>query len=348
LSVSRYNSLVKFVRMFMQSAALGTGAWLAVLGETSIGAIIASSVLLTRSLQPVEQLVSCWSSVVQAKQAMRTIVAVMENAPYEPSRRTTLPPPQGQVAVDRIVVRGGDGGELILKNVSFDLAPGQVLGVVGPSGAGKTTLARVLAGALLPDAGEVRLDGANMVDWDSDQLARHIGYMPQNCAMLPGTVSENISRFTSLDEASGSEVDADVIRAAKLAGVHDIILGLPGGYDRPIVECGHELSAGQAQRVALARALYGSPRFLVLDEPNSALDSDGEAALNRAIETAQAAGTTIVIIAQRIHALSSADLILALHEGAVVLLGPKQEVLQELAARAQQANVVKMPERMER
>jgi ATP-binding cassette subfamily C protein len=273
---------------------------------------------------------------------------VVEGASLAPARRTALPPPQGQLSVDRLIVRSGDAGALILKNVSFDLAPGQSLGVVGPSGAGKTTLARVLSGARLPDSGEVRLDGANMTDWDADELAPHVGYMPQNCALLAGTVSENISRFAFINEVTASIVDAEVIRAAKLAGVHELILKLPLGYDTPIGGNGHQLSAGQMQRVALARSLYGSPRFLILDEPEAALDSEGEAALGRALAAAKAAGTTIVIIAHRISALSSADLILVLHEGAIAQLGPRDEVLRELARRAQQVNVVKMPQKVER
>lgn len=345
VSTSRYNSLVKFVRMFMQSASLGTGAWLAVMGEISVGAIIAASVLLSRALQPIEQLVSCWSMVVQAKQAMRTVDAVVECASGSDMRRTALPPPQGQVTADRVSVRSSDQSAMILKNVSLAVQPGQVLGIVGPSGAGKSTLARILSGALLPDAGEVRLDQANMADWDSDQLAPHIGYLPQNAVLLPGTISENISRFAIPDPSVVADIDAEVVRAAKLAGVHELILKLPLGYDAPVGDGGHTLSAGQAQRIALARALYGSPRLLILDEPNSALDSDGEEALNRAIAAAKAAGTTIVIVAHRTFALASADLVLVLVDGTVTQFGPKEEVLQELARRAKQLNVVRMAER---
>jgi PrtD family type I secretion system ABC transporter len=348
LSGSRYNSLVKFVRMFMQSVALGIGALLAVTGEISVGAIIAASVLLSRSLQPVEQLVSNWSSIVQAKQALRTVEAVIESAPDGPARRTTLPPPRGQVSVERLFVCAPDTRAPILKNVSFELQPGQVLGLVGPSGAGKTTLARVLAGALLPDAGEIRLDGANTADCDPDQLAPHIGYVPQSCGLLPGTVSENISRFAAISPANAPFIDSEVIRAAKLAGVHELILRLPLGYDTPIGGRRQQLSAGQTQRVALARALFGAPRLLILDEPNSALDSEGEDALNKAIAEAKAAGTTIVIVAHRTLALASSDLILVLQDGIVTQLGPKDEVFQELARRAQQSNVVKMPQRTER
>lgn len=344
MSTSRYNSLVKFVRMFMQSLALGVGALLAVMGEISVGAIIAASVLLSRALQPVEQLVSCWSTVVQASQAMRTVEAVLDCSTNE-LRRTSLPPPSGQITAERVCVRSFGQDGLVLKGVSFSLQPGQVLGVVGASGAGKSTLARVLAGALPPDGGEVRLDGASLTDWDPEQLGRHVGYMPQSCTMLPGTVSENISRFVVPDASCAGAIDQAVVRAARAAGVHDLILKLPLGYETPVGERGLPLSAGQAQRIGLARALFGEPRLLVLDEPNAALDADGEEALNRAIAAAKAANSTVVIVAHRTLALAAADLILVLVEGTTAQFGPKNDVLQELARRAKQHNVVRMPER---
>ena len=344
LSGSRYNSLVKFVRMFMQSAALGAGAWLAVAGEISVGAIIAASVLLSRALQPVEQLVASWSTIIQAKHALKTIEALLGQAILTAAQRTALPPPEGQIAVDHVTVRGNAGAP-ILKNVSVEVQAGQVIGIVGPSGAGKTTLARVLSGAIVPDAGEVRLDGANIADWDPDLLARYIGYMPQNCALLPGTVGENISRFARRDESTRHMIDAEIIRTAKMAGIHEMILHLPAGYETPIGVASHLVSAGQAQRLALARALYGRPRLLILDEPNSALDSEGEEALNRAIAAAKIEGATIIIIAHRAFALQSAEMLLVLYDGAVAQYGARQEVMEELAKRARQVNVVHMPER---
>ena len=342
---SRYNSLVKFVRMFMQSLALGIGAFLAVKGEISSGAIIAASVLLSRALQPVEQMVGSWSSIVQAKQAMKTVDLVVERAPDGGVHRTALPPPQGEITLDSACVRTGDGAGFVLNNVSMKLTRGQVLGVIGPSGAGKTTLARVLSGALPPDAGEVRIDGANMADRDPDLLAPFIGYMPQSCTLLPGTVSENISRFALYADASPDTVDEAVVRAARRAGVHDLILKLPFGYDTAVGPGGHPLSAGQTQRLALARALYGDPPLLVLDEPNSALDAQGEELLNLAIAEAKSAGSTIVIIAHRTMALASADLLAVLVEGTLAQFGPKQDVLEQLAQKAKQTNVVRMHER---
>lgn len=342
-SGSRYNGLVKFVRMFMQSFALGVGAWLAINGQISVGAIIAASVLLSRALQPIEQLVGLWPNIVQSRQALRTLGTLFEQA-SGPVVRTTLPDPQGQVELQGIVVRNAEGSAILLKNISLKLAPGEVLGVVGPSGAGKTTLARVVAGALSPDLGEIRVDGANMADWDPEELARHIGYLPQDCGLLPGTISENVSRFAASRGAPQAEVDEQVVIAARLAGVHEMILHLPGGYDTCIEGNGHRLSAGQAQRVALARALYGNPRILVLDEPNSALDSDGEEALSRAIAAAKLQGAAIMIVAHRAAVLASADRLAILADGAIVAAGPRDEILQALQNSAAKKNVVPIHE----
>jgi len=338
----RYNTLVKFIRMFMQSLALGVGAWLAVTGQISVGAIIAASVLLSRALQPIEQLVGSWPNIMQARNALGTIRRLYESTASPDVERTSLPNPKGHLEVDRIVVKAPAGGDLILRNVSFAIKPGEVLGVVGPSGSGKSTLARIVAGAISPDAGEVRVDSANVADWDAELLAQHIGYLPQNMGLLPGTISENISRFRSAT-ATGSDkaqIDGDVIEAAKLSGAHDMILKLPKGYDTVIKTGGFELSAGQGQRVALARALFGSPQVFILDEPNSALDQDGEEALDRAVKTMVARGAAVMIVAHRTAILNNADKLMVLAEGTVAQYGPRQEVVEELRKRAARANVV--------
>jgi ATP-binding cassette subfamily C protein len=341
----RYNTLVKFIRMFMQSLALGVGAWLAVTGQISVGSIIAASVLLSRALQPIEQLVGSWPTIMQARNALSTIRGLYAATDGADVTRTALPAPKGHLEVDRIVVKAPQGGDLILRNVSFQVQPGEVLGVIGPSGSGKSTLARIAAGAIPPDAGEVRIDGASMTDWDPELLASHVGYLPQTMSLLPGSIAENISRFASAsakDKAQDrADIDAAVIEAAKLAGAHDMILGLPNGYDTVIKVNGFELSAGQAQRVALARALYGSPKVFILDEPNSALDQEGEEALDRAVKTMVARGSAVMIVAHRTAILNNADKLLLLNQGAVAQYGPRQEVVEELRKRASvRANVV--------
>jgi ATP-binding cassette subfamily C protein len=337
----RYNTLVKFIRMFTQSLALGVGAWLAVMGQISVGSIIAASVLLSRGLQPVEQLVGSWPAIMQARNALGTIRKLYESTASPDAERTSLPNPKGHLEVERIILKAPAGGDLILRNVSFALKPGEVLGVIGPSGSGKSTLARIAAGAVAPDAGEVRVDGASIADWDAEALAQHVGYLPQNMALLPGTISENISRFRSAIATDKSEIDRDVIAAAKLAGAHDMILQLPNGYDTVIKTNGFELSAGQAQRVALARALFGNPQVFILDEPNSALDQDGEEALDRAVKAMVARGAAVMIVAHRTAILNNADKLMVLSEGTVAQYGPRQEVVEELRKRAaSRANVV--------
>jgi PrtD family type I secretion system ABC transporter len=342
----RYNTLVKFIRMFMQSLALGAGAWLAVTGQISVGAIIAASVLLSRALQPIEQLVGSWPTIMQARNALGTVRRLYAATDSVDATRTTLPTPKGHLELERIVVKGppsqgGGGADLILRNVSFAIQPGEVLGVIGPSGSGKSTLARIAAGAITPDAGEVRVDGANIADWDPEGLAAHVGYLPQNMSLLPGTIAENISRFATVTATDRAEVDREVIEAAKLSGAHEMILGLPNGYDTVIKANGFELSAGQGQRVALARALYGSPRVFILDEPNSALDQDGEKALDNAVRTMVSRGAAVMIVAHRTAVLNNADKLVVMNQGAVAQYGPRQDVVEELrksAARA--ANVV--------
>jgi ATP-binding cassette subfamily C protein len=344
-SGARYNSLVKFVRMFMQSVALGVGALLAVKGEISVGAIIAASVLLSRALQPVEQLVGSWSQVLQAKQALSSIDSLFARTEAVSSQRLTLPPPEGHLELDRVVVRNAAGDAALLKSVSLKLTPGTIVGVVGQSGAGKSTLARVAAGAITPDIGEVRMDAASLADWDPDRLASYVGYLPQDCALLPGTIAENISRFT-MDPAMPPEqlelVEAEVVRAAKMAGVHELILHFSAGYETQIEGTGRQLSAGQTQRVALARALFGNPNVLILDEPNSALDAQGEEALGRAVAAAKLGGAAVMVIAHKAAVLSTVDTLAILHDGEIARLGPRQEVLDGLAKDAAQANVVSM------
>jgi ATP-binding cassette subfamily C protein len=327
-----YSGLIRFLRLTLQSLALGTGAWLAVRHEISAGGVIAASILLSRSLQPIEQIVGARKGVIQALDGFRTLVELFQQAPAA-TPRTRLPVPQGHLRAEQASVRTLDGAGMILRGVSFDLNPGEIIGVVGPSGAGKTTLARVLVGALTPDHGCVRIDGADLADWQQERLAAHIGYLPQNCGLFAGTVKENIARFASILESDPREIDERTVAAAVAAGAHEMILRLPEAYDTPLGAGGGGLSAGQAQRLALARALYGDPRIFVLDEPNSNLDSEGETALERAIAAQKARGAALVVIAHRLNILGVADKLLVLRDGAVDLYGPRREVLQALEAR---------------
>ena len=339
------SSITKFFRLFLQSAALGLGAYLAIKGQISSGSIIAASILLSRALQPVEQLVGGWTQVIQARGALNTLSELFDKTKPIDVDRTQLPTPMGAVELDRVVVRAPGREELVLKAVSLKISPGESLGIVGASGAGKTTLARVIAGALAPDQGIVRMDGANYTDWDADALAEHIGYLPQDPSLMSGTVKDNISRFAAWRGVPVEKIDQMAIDAATKAGVHDLILKLPKGYDTPLAPGGRGLSAGQAQRVALARALYGDPTLLILDEPNSALDAEGEASLLRAIQGAKARGATVLIVAHRTGILAGVDRLLVMRDGAIERLGPREEVLAKLAGKPPpqpQPNVIDM------
>ena len=324
----QFAAATKFMRLFLQSAALGLGAWLAVERQISAGAIIAASILMSRALQPVEQVVGSWSTVVQARSALKNLAELFAGTEAPETPRTQLPDPKGRIGLEKVFVRApGTTDQALLKGISFNLEAGDALGIVGPSGAGKTTLARLIAGASLPDMGVVRLDGANMADWDPDRLGRHIGYLPQESALIAGSVRDNISRFAVWRGEASEAVDAAVVAAAQAAGVHELILKLPKGYDTVLAHGGRGLSAGQAQRVALARALYGDPVLIVLDEPNSALDAEGETALARAIVAARKRGATMVIVAHRTGVLQAVNKLLVLRDGAVERFGPAKEVM---------------------
>lgn len=323
----RYGGAIKFVRLVLQSLALGLGALLAIEGQISAGAIIAASVLLSRAVAPIEQLVGAWPGLVQGLASWKNVVELFVGASDLDRERTALPAPTGDLSVEGVSVRFNPGDEPQLKNVSLRLAPGQTLGVIGSSGSGKTTLARVIAGAQTPGLGTIRLDGADYEAWDADRLARHIGYLPQATTLFAGSIKDNISRFAAADGSAAQDIDAATVAAARAAGAHDLIQKLPGGYDAVLGPNGAGLSAGQSQRVGLARALYGDPALIVLDEPNSALDQEGEAALMTAIAGAAARGATVVIVAHRAGVLAKVDRLLLMRDGAVELMGPRDEVL---------------------
>jgi len=328
----RFASLTKFARLFLQSMALGLGAWLAIGHQISVGGIIAASVLLSRALQPIELLVGSWANIGQARDAITTLAQLLpETSPGGTNGRFDLPAPTGTLAVQGLCVDAPPSSDrALLSEISFELKPGEFLGVIGPSGAGKTTLARVLSCGRAADRGKVRLGGSDVQDWDPEKLACHIGYLPQDTALLPGTIADNISRFAGLRGDTSAEVTRKVLEAAHMAGVHDLIVTLPGGYDRRIGWRADELSAGQRQRVALARALYGDPVLLVLDEPNSALDAEGEVALMRAISAARARGACVVMVTHRAQLLAEATGLLLLVDGVTSMMGKYHDVVQAL------------------
>ena len=327
-----YSGAIKFFRLFLQSLALGLGAYLAVERQISAGAVIAASVLLSRALQPIEQLVGSWGTFVQARGSYANLVELFSGMPAD-APRTQLPAPCGVLQLERVGVRAPGRQDVILKGVSLTVEPGEIVGLMGPSGSGKTTLARVAAGALTPEAGAVRIDAAELKDWDAERLARHVGYVPQDSGLFSGSIKDNISRFEAWRGVDTDEVDEFTVAAAQAAGVHELILRLPQGYDTVLGLGGRGLSAGQAQRIALARALYRDPHLLILDEPNSNLDADGETALLRALNDAKARGAAILLVAHRSGVLSIADKLALLRDGVLELFGPKDQVVAKLAQR---------------
>jgi len=334
LAGGHYSGAIKFLRLAMQSAALGLAAYLAVKGEISPGSIIAASVLLSRAVAPIELLVGVWPSLVQAVTSWKTLTELFAGTASVERERTTLPDPKGRLQVEGVSVKFPDTEAPQLRGVSFALKPGETLGIVGSSGSGKTTLARVIAGALKPQAGAVRLDGAEYEAREGDELARWIGYLPQVPSLFAGSIKDNISRFSTAIGVDQDVADRNAVKAAMAAGAHELILRLPNGYDTVLGPQGQGLSAGQAQRVALARALYNEPVLLVLDEPNSNLDQEGEAALMQAILGAAARGVAVVIIAHRAGVLARVDRLLMMRDGVVQLEGPREEVLEKMRANA--------------
>jgi ATP-binding cassette subfamily C protein len=313
-------SLSKALRMLLQSAVLGLGAWLVINQEASGGVIIASSILVSRALAPVELAIANWKGFVSARQGWRRLTNMMAMLPVE-EIPLELPAPAGALVVEGIAAVPPSERRVVLNDVSFDLKAGAGLGVIGPSASGKSSLARVLVGVWPAARGKVRLDGAALEQWSPEILGNHIGYLPQDVELFDGTVAENIGRFDHQPDAE------KVINAAKAAGAHDLILSLPNGYDTPIGEGGTSLSAGQRQRVALARALYGDPFLVVLDEPNSNLDDEGDRALTGAIANVRRRGGIVIVIAHRPSALAAVDQVLVLANGQKVKMGPKEEVL---------------------
>lgn len=321
---SRYVTASKFLRLVLQSLALGLGAWLAINNSISAGAVFAASFLAGRALQPIEQMLATWRTTVQGKTAYDKLNDLLDARETEIAL-TQLPPPEGRIDVKQMWVAKPSGDGAILANISFQMLPGEVIAVVGPSGAGKSTLLRMLAGAGRPDRGTIRIDHADMLDWDPERLATHVGFLPQDVSLFAGTVKENIARFH--DGADIGEIDSKVIAAAKSCQAHELILGLPNGYDAMLGWGGRGLSAGQAQRVGLARALYGDPPIVLLDEPNAHLDATGEAQLIQTLISLRERNASVLIVAHRLGVLSAADKILVLRDGQMEAFGTREQII---------------------
>jgi ATP-binding cassette subfamily C exporter for protease/lipase len=322
--------LTKFVRLTMQSLALGFGALLVMEGKMTPGSMIAASILVSRALAPVEMLVSNWKKIITGRSAYARLHELLR---AHPARQygMQLPQPTGAVRFEGVSTAAPGSQQVILKNLGFAIGAGESVAVIGPSGAGKSTLARLLVGVWPAMAGTVRLDGADLYQWNKDELGPHLGYLPQDIELFDGTVAENIARFGEIDSEK-------VITAARRAGMHEQILKLPKGYDSPLGVGGSALSGGQKQRIGLARALYGDPALVVLDEPNSNLDEAGERALSETIRDLNARGTTTVLITHRLSSLSVVQKIMVLSEGMLKAYGPRDEVMAAMQANANAAH----------
>jgi PrtD family type I secretion system ABC transporter len=324
-----YKNLTRFVRQLLQIVMMGVGAWLVIDQLATPGVMLAGTILLGKALAPVEVLVGAWKQLVEVRHAYPRLKQLSE--PQERPTPLRLPVPVGRVSVERVVYRPLPSKPAIIKDLSFELGAGELLAVLGPSASGKSTLARLLIGVWKPQMGAVRLDGADVSQWPHAQLGQHIGYVPQDVELFFGTVAENIARSHRHADPAGQGNDADavataVIQAAKRAGIHDMVLRLPGGYDTEIGDSGVLLSGGQRQRVALARALYGNPALVVLDEPNASLDDAGERALRDTLQALKTARVTVVVITHRHGLLGLADKILVLRDGQIEQFGPRDKV----------------------
>jgi ATP-binding cassette subfamily C exporter for protease/lipase len=322
-------ALTKFVQVSVQSLVLGLGALLVLEQKISPGMMIAGSILLGKAMGPVQQVIAVWKSWASTRSSYERLTILLEANPVR-DEGMPLPKPQGHVSVEAVIAAPPGAQAALLKNLTFAINPGDVLGIIGPSGSGKSTLARLLVGVWPAQSGKVRLDGADIYHWNKAELGPSIGYLPQDIELFAGTVAENIARF--------GDVDSDkVVLAAKRAGVHEMILRMPDGYDKKLGDGGAGLSGGQRQRLGLARAMYGDPSLIVLDEPNSNLDDVGEQALVRAVADLRQQGKTIVLITHRTAAIGATNKLLLLRDGQAEMFGPTDQVLQALQQQNQQA-----------
>lgn len=316
-----FSSLTKTLRLFLQSAMLGLGAYLVLQNELTPGAMIAGSILMGRALAPIEQAIGQWAVVQRGMKGWNNLAELLSEVPPE-QPRTPLPTPKAKLEAQSVTVIPPGMQQAALRTVNFVVQPGQAMGVIGPSGAGKTTLARTITGVCQPAGGKLCLDGASLDQYEPDVLGQHIGYLPQRVQLFDGTIAENIARLSPNPDPQ------QVVQAAQQAAAHEMILKFPDGYDTRVSANGGLLSGGQLQRIGLARALYGSPVILVLDEPNSNLDNEGSEALNTAIRAMKAEGKSVLIMAHRPAAIKECDTLLVLKDGAVAAFGPRDDVLQ--------------------
>lgn len=333
-----WGGLSRTIRMILQIAMLGVGGWLVLGGEMTAGMIFASSIISGRVLQPLDQIIGAWRQIVEAARAWGRVATLprMKQAGVD-AGKLSLPAPQGAVRAEDVVYLPPDAGpnaSPLIKRVSFDIGPGEMVAVTGPSQAGKSTLARLIVGAIRPFAGALRIDGAEIASWDRDELGRHVGYLPQEVELFPGTIAQNIARFDP------EPADEAVVAAARRAHAHELVLRQKAGYATVIGPGGVRLSGGERQRIGLARALYGDPRLIVLDEPNAHLDAQGDAALEKAVLDARERGATVLIVTHRPAIAEKCDRILMLRDGQVELFGPAAEVLSRLAQERQRKDAV--------
>ena len=319
-------SATRSARFMFQSGILGLGAYLAIQQQISPGTMIAASIIMGRALAPVDQAVAHWQAFLRFTRSWKFLNNVLQVTPEKP-KAMELPVPAGHLSVDKLSAYAPGVAAPIVKGISFELKPGTGLGIIGPTGAGKTTLALALIGLWPNLTGNVRLDGAEFAQWDAGQLGRYIGYLPQEVELFDGTIGENISRFDP-----GAE-PAAIVEAARQAAIHQLVLQFADGYDTPLGEGGVKLSTGQRQRIGLARALYGDPNYVVLDEPNANLDAEGEAALIQAIAGVRRRGGTVIVVAHRPSAIATLNQLMVLKDGAMLAWGPKEEVLAKFMAK---------------
>ena len=322
--INTFGAATKASRMFLQSLILGAGALLVIAHQTTPGVMIAASIITGRALAPIEMAIGQWRVIGAAFAAWKRLERFLAAAPKQ-AEKIALPAPKGHLKLDRVYVQPALAKKPIVKGVTLELKPGEALGIVGPSGAGKSTLARAMVGVERVISGDVRLDGADLLTWPRDDVGRFIGYLPQETELFAGSVAQNIARF----DATAS--DDEIVAAAQAAGALDLVLGLPDGFETDVGDRGHRLSVGQRQRIGLARALFREPALIVLDEPNSNLDSEGEVALSNAIQKAKERGAALVVVAHRSSAIAHVDRLLMLIDGEPRAYGPRDEVLAKIA-----------------